>query len=37
MLGYIGSFIAGMIFMDLLWGYKLGIPQQMYQAWKNRK
>lgn len=36
MLGYIISFVAGMIVMDLLWGFKLGIPQTLYRMWKSR-
>jgi hypothetical protein len=36
MLGYIGAFVAGMIVMDLMWAFKLGIPQAMYNRFKNR-
>jgi|DEB0MinimDraft_3_1074331.scaffolds.fasta_scaffold36294_4 hypothetical protein len=36
MLGYIVSFVAGMIVMDLMWAFKLGIPQRMFNNWKNR-
>jgi hypothetical protein len=36
MLGYIGAFVLGMIVMDLMWAFKLGIPQKMYRAFKNR-
>ena len=36
MLGYIGAFVAGMIVMDLMWAFKLGIPQAMYSRFKNR-
>jgi len=36
MLGYIVSFVAGMIVMDLMWAFKCGIPQAMYNTWKER-
>lgn len=36
MLGYIGVFVLGMIVMDLIWALKLGIPQAMYNRFKNR-
>jgi hypothetical protein len=36
MLGYIGVFVLGMIVMDLIWALKLGIPQAMYNHFKNR-
>lgn len=36
MLGYIGAFVVGMIVMDLMWAFKLGLPQRMYDTWKKR-
>jgi hypothetical protein len=31
------SFIAGMIVMDLMWALKLGIPQSMLAAYRQRQ
>lgn len=33
---YILIFAAGMIVMDGMWAFKLGIPQAMYYRWKHR-
>jgi hypothetical protein len=30
------AFIAGLIVMDLMWAFKLRIPQLMYYRWKHR-
>jgi hypothetical protein len=32
----LGIFLLGMVFMDVLWAVKLGIPQRMYYRLKNR-
>jgi hypothetical protein len=31
------AFIAGLIAMDFLWAWRLGIPQMLYAKWKYRK
>jgi hypothetical protein len=31
------AFIVGMIVMDVMWAWKLGIPQVLYARWKYRK
>jgi hypothetical protein len=31
------AFIVGMIVMDVMWAWKLGIPQALYTRWKYRK
>ena len=36
MLDLILAFIAGMIVMDVMWAFKLGIPQALYYRWKHR-
>ena len=36
MLYIVVAFLAGMIVMDLMWAWKLGIPQAMYQLWQQR-
>ena len=30
------AFIVGMIVMDVMWAWRLGIPQAMYYRWKHR-
>lgn len=30
------AFIVGMIVMDGLWAWRLGIPQAMWYKWKHR-
>lgn len=30
------AFVAGLIVMDLMWAFKLKIPQLMYYRWKHR-
>jgi hypothetical protein len=37
MFSVIVSFILGMVVMDFMWAYKMGIPQAMWRRWKNRK
>ena len=36
MLELVLAFIAGLVVMDLLWAWKLGIPQAMWRRFKNR-
>jgi hypothetical protein len=31
------AFILGMVVMDFMWAYKMGIPQAMWRRRKNRK
>lgn len=31
------AFVVGMIVMDTMWAFKLGIPQALYARWKYRK
>jgi len=31
------AFMLGVTLMDTMWAWRLGIPQSMYQNWKNRK
>lgn len=37
MLELILAFAAGMIVMDTMWAYKLGIPQAMYARWRYNR
>jgi hypothetical protein len=37
MLNIFLAFVFGAVVMDLMWAYKLGIPQAMWRRWKNRK
>jgi len=30
------AFIVGMVVMDLMWAWRLGIPQALYYRWKHR-
>jgi hypothetical protein len=30
------AFIVGMVVMDLMWAWRMGIPQALYYRWKNR-
>ena len=30
------AFIGGMIVMDIMWAFKLKIPQYIYWKWKHR-
>jgi len=30
------AFAVGMIVMDVMWAFKLGIPQALYYRWKHR-
>jgi len=30
------AFVVGLIVMDLMWAFKLGIPQALYYCWKRR-
>jgi hypothetical protein len=30
-------FLAGMIVMDVMWAWRLGIPQTMYAMWKYKR
>jgi hypothetical protein len=30
------AFLGGMIVMDVMWAWKLGIPQHLYYRWKHR-
>jgi hypothetical protein len=30
------AFIVGMVVMDVMWAWKLKIPQMMYYRWKHR-
>lgn len=30
------AFIAGLIVMDVLWAWRMGIPQMMWYRWKHR-
>jgi hypothetical protein len=36
MLALIVAFVLGMIVMDLLWAWKMGIPQRMWHRFKHR-
>jgi hypothetical protein len=36
MLAMILVFLAGMIVMDVMWAWRLGIPQAMYYRFKHR-
>ncbi len=36
-MGLLIAFIVGMVVMDVLWAWRLGIPQAMYARWKYRK
>ena len=36
MLELVLVFLAGMIVMDVMWAWKLCIPQAMYYRWKHR-
>jgi len=31
------AFVAGLIVMDLLWAWRMGIPQMLWARWKYRK
>ena len=31
------AFLAGAIVMDVMWAWRLGIPQALYARWKYRK
>jgi hypothetical protein len=37
MFNVIVAFVLGMVVMDFMWAYKMGIPQTMWRRWKNRK
>lgn len=37
MFNVIIAFILGMVVMDFMWAYKMGIPQTMWRRWKSRK
>ena len=30
------AFIVGMVVMDVMWAWRLGIPQALYYRWKHR-
>jgi hypothetical protein len=30
------AFVAGLVVMDVMWAWRLGIPQAMYYRWKHR-
>ena len=30
------AFVAGLIVMDFLWAWRLGIPQALWYRWKHR-
>jgi len=30
------AFVAGLIVMDLLWAWRMGIPQMLWARWKYR-
>lgn len=30
------AFLAGMLVMDLMWAFKLGIPQALWYRWRHR-
>jgi len=29
------AFVAGLIVMDLLWAWRMGIPQMLWARWSN--
>jgi Tfp pilus assembly protein PilW len=31
------AFVLGLIVMDLMWAWRLGIPQMLWARWKYRK
>jgi hypothetical protein len=31
------AFVAGLIVMDFLWAWRMGIPQMLWARWKYRK
>jgi hypothetical protein len=33
---YVIGAVVGMVVMDTMWAFKLGIPQAMYYRWKHR-
>jgi hypothetical protein len=33
---YVIGAVVGMVVMDLMWAFKLGIPQMIYYRWKHR-
>lgn len=33
---YVIGAVVGMVVMDTLWAFKLGIPQMIYYRWKHR-
>ena len=36
MIGLVVAFLLGAIVMDLMWAFKLGIPQALYYRWQHR-
>ena len=30
------AFIVGLVVMDVLWAWRMGIPQALYYRWKHR-
>jgi hypothetical protein len=30
------AFVVGLVVMDVLWAWRLGIPQALYYRWKHR-
>jgi hypothetical protein len=36
MIALIVAFVAGLIVMDFMWAWRMGIPQALYYRWKNR-
>lgn len=37
MIGLIVAFLIGAVVMDVMWAWRLGIPQLMWARWKYRK
>jgi len=35
-MSYVFAFVLGLVAMDLLWAFRLGIPQQLWRAWQRR-
>ncbi len=31
------AFVVGLVVMDLLWAWRLGIPQMLWAQWKYRR
>ena len=34
---FVIGFLAGAVVMDLLWAWKLGIPQRLWYRWQHRR